>query len=83
MNDVEALICQELVELVTDYLEGALIERDRIAFEAHLANCDGCTEYVEQLRTTIELTGAISVDDLSPEAESALLHAFRHWRDAS
>jgi anti-sigma factor RsiW len=80
MIDVEGLSCQELVELVTDYLEGALDERDRRAFERHLEHCDGCTEYVEQLRTTIRLTGALRLEDLSTAAESALLQAFRDWR---
>jgi anti-sigma factor RsiW len=81
--DVEALSCQELVELVTDYLEGALDERDRRAFEGHLAGCDGCTEYVEQLRVTIELTGRITLDDLTRDAEDALLQAFRAWKRTS
>jgi anti-sigma factor RsiW len=79
MIDVEALSCQELVELVTDYLEGALDVRDTRAFEAHLAGCDGCTEYVEQLRATIRLTGTLTPDDLTPAAETALLQAFRDW----
>jgi len=83
MIDVEGLSCQELVELVTDYLEGALDERDRQAFEHHLAGCDGCTEYVEQLRVTIELAGAIRLDDLSETAEERLLQAFRDWHRTS
>jgi anti-sigma factor RsiW len=80
MIDVEALSCQELVELVTDYLEGALDDRDARAFERHLAACDGCTEYVEQLRATIRVVGSLTPDDLTPEAEAALLQAFRGWR---
>jgi anti-sigma factor RsiW len=80
MIDTEGLSCQELVELVTDYLEGALDERDLGAFERHLEHCDGCREYVEQLRTTIRLTGAVTLDDLSTEAETTLLQAFRDWR---
>jgi anti-sigma factor RsiW len=83
MIDAEALSCQELVELVTDYLEGVLDERHRRAFDAHLAECDGCTAYVEQLRTTIRITGTITPDDLTPEAEAALLQAFRDWRRSS
>ena len=83
MIDAEALICQELVELVTDYLEGALDEGDRAAFERHLAACDGCTEYVEQLRTTIRLVGALTPDDLSRDAEATLLQAFREWKRSS
>jgi anti-sigma factor RsiW len=83
MMDVEELSCQELVELVTDYLEDALDERDRRAFEGHLGDCDGCTEYVEQLRVTIRITGTIEPKDLSPQAEDALLQAFRDWRRSS
>ena len=69
MIDTEALSCQELVELVTDYLEGALSPGDLVRFERHIAACDGCTRYVDQLRATIRATGTITVDDLSPEAE--------------
>ena len=80
MIDTEALSCQELVELVTDYLEGALDARDVRAFEGHLAGCDGCTQYVEQLRTTIRIVGTLTPDDLSRDAEAALLQAFRDWK---
>jgi anti-sigma factor RsiW len=80
--DVEQLSCQELVELVTDYLEGALSESDRTRFEEHLRPCDGCKVYVEQMRRTIELVGHLSVDALTPEAERDLLEAFRGWRPA-
>jgi len=79
MIDVEALSCRELVELVTEYLEGALDDRDVRAFERHLPGCDGCTEYVEQLRATVRATGTLTPDDLTPEAETALLQAFRDW----
>jgi anti-sigma factor RsiW len=78
--DTEALSCQELVELVTDYLEGALDERDLRAFEAHLAGCDGCTEYLDQIRTTIRLVGTITPKDLTEAAETVLLEAFRDWK---
>ncbi len=80
MIDVEGLSCQELVELVTDYLEGALDERDLRAFERHLEQCYGCTGYLEQLRATIRLTGTLKLDDLSTDAESTLLQAFLDWR---
>ncbi len=83
MKDVEGLSCRELVELVTDYLEGALDERDRAAFDAHIARCEGCARYLEQLRETIRVTGTLTPDDLSPAAETALLGAFRDWRAAS
>jgi anti-sigma factor RsiW len=81
--DTEALNCQELVELVTDYVEGMLDERDRVAFEQHLAVCEGCTEYVDQLRATITITGTLTPGDLSPDAERTLLQAFRAWKNAS
>ena len=68
------LNCRELVELVTAYLEGDL------SSDAHLAGCDGCTTYVEQMRRTIELTGTLRVDDVPREAEEALLRAFRDWK---
>ena len=71
--------CRELVELVTAYLEGALSQEDRLRFENHTADCDHCTTYLDQMRRTIELTGTLRVDDVSPAAEQALLHAFRDW----
>jgi anti-sigma factor RsiW len=73
------LACQEMVELVTAYLEGALDPPDAARFEAHLADCDGCTRYVEQMRQTIAALGRIPPESLSPQAEAALLEAFRDW----
>jgi anti-sigma factor RsiW len=78
--DVEQLSCQELVELVTDYVEGALSPEDTDRFEEHLGRCSGCAAYLEQLRQTIALTGRLTLDSLSPEAERELLDAFRDWR---
>jgi predicted anti-sigma-YlaC factor YlaD len=79
-TDFEQLSCQELVELVTDYLEGALSEVDRARFDTHIRRCDGCGDYLEQMRQTIELVGRVPLDTLSPEAERELLEAFRGWR---
>jgi anti-sigma factor RsiW len=79
MTEAVALSCQELVELVTDYLEGALDAADRSRFEQHVSVCDNCRRYLEQLRRTIELTGTLTPDDLTPEIEAELLHAFRDW----
>jgi anti-sigma factor RsiW len=76
------LTCRELVELVTDYLEGALSRRDRRRFERHIAGCDGCTSYVEQMRVTKRLLGHLSEESLPPVARDALLHAFRDWKTA-
>ncbi|HWH55938.1 MAG TPA: zf-HC2 domain-containing protein [Gaiellaceae bacterium] len=77
----EQLSCQELVELVTDYLEGALASEEHERFERHVGagNCTGCAEYLRQMRTTVELAGRLRPEDVSPEAERALLHAFRDW----
>lgn len=75
-----AIICQEAVELVTDYLEGALSRRDRRRFEFHLQGCPNCTAYLEQIRITIQATGAIDAGDLSPEARADLTELYRRWR---
>ena len=75
----EQLSCQELVELVTDYLEGALSEEETARFEGHIGRCDGCNVYLEQFRQTIAMTGRLSEQALTPEAERALLDAFRGW----
>ena len=72
--------CQTLVELVTDYLEGALPETERDRLEAHLAVCEGCTRYLEQIRLTIRLTGRLREQDLDPEARDRLLEVYRAWR---
>lgn len=79
-NPVEQLSCQELVELVTDYLEGVLPEDERARFEEHLAICDGCHTYVDQMRTTLRVTGELRAEALTPDAETALRRAFRDWR---
>ena len=80
MNPDE-IACKEMVELVTDYLEGTLSPQDRARFEAHIAHCHGCSAYVAQMRETIQLTGTLSESDLSPEAEAALLKLFRDWKN--
>ena len=74
---VRDLACQEIVELVTDYLEGAMDAPLRASFEAHLAGCPHCTAYIEQLAATIRIAGTITADDLSPELHAGLLDAFR------
>jgi len=74
---VAELTCRELVELVSDYLEGELPRRQRRLFEAHLAGCDGCTRYVEQMRETIRLTGRLSEESLDDEQRERILDAFR------
>ena len=80
MSTAEALSCQELTELVTDYLEGALPAAEQARFEEHLADCQTCEIYLEQIRETIRLTGTLTPDELSSEAEEVFLHAFRDWK---
>jgi anti-sigma factor RsiW len=82
-GDGVPLACQELVELVTDYLEGALSDADRARFEAHIAGCDACTMYVQQMREMLVAVGSLSSDSLSPEVEAELLAAFRGWKGSS
>ena len=78
--DERALTCRELVELITDYLEGALCPADNERFEAHLASCDGCTAYLQQMRTTIQTVGNLEENSLSLEAKENLLRLFREWK---
>ena len=73
------LTCREFVELVTDYLEGALPATERARFEAHLADCDACPRYLEQMRRTIRLAGALTEDRITPAAREELLRRFRDW----
>lgn len=73
----EPLICQQLVELVSDYLDGSLREQDREKVEAHLAVCDACTGYVEQVRRMLRLTKGLAIDTLPPERVSRLIDVFR------
>lgn len=74
------MTCKELVELVTDYLEGTLPEDLRTRMEQHLSGCDGCTHYVEQMRQTIRLTGQVREENLTPEQRDDLLRLFRDWK---
>jgi anti-sigma factor RsiW len=74
------ITCQELVELVTDYFEGALPARDRARFERHIDGCDYCTNYLEQMRVTIRVLGRLPEESITPEARDALLDTFRAWK---
>jgi anti-sigma factor RsiW len=73
------MVCQRAVELVTDYLEGALTPTQRRRFEAHLAGCPDCPEYLAQLRAVIALAGSITPDDLTPHMRGALIGLYRQW----
>ena len=74
------MTCSELVEIVSDYLEGALSSEDRERFDAHLSTCDGCTSYVEQMRETIRLTGMLTEEQVPIEHRERLRQAFRDWK---
>jgi anti-sigma factor RsiW len=78
--DMQDLTCREVVEIVTDYLEGRLSAGERLAFEEHLVMCAGCTAYLEQMRQTIRITGALREERLPDAVKSGLLEAFRDWK---
>lgn len=73
------LVCREVVELVSDYLEGALDPAERERFERHLAGCDGCSAYLEQMRGTLRVAGSLSPEDVDPAMRERLIAAFREW----
>ena len=74
------LSCRELVELVTDYLEGALPGPERRRFEEHIAGCPNCTNYLQQIRLVIKASGRLTEEAIHPAAREALLDAFRGWK---
>jgi hypothetical protein len=74
--------CKELVELVTDYLEGALAPADQRRFELHIGKCDWCKLYIDQIRMTIKAAGKLSEESIDPRAREELLTAFRTWKQA-
>jgi anti-sigma factor RsiW len=82
MSTIQELSCQEIVELVTEYVEGTMDTQLRVAFDAHLARCDGCTHYLEQIEATIRVAGTIEPAALSPEFQADLLEAFRDFPHA-
>jgi anti-sigma factor RsiW len=72
--------CNELVELVTAYLDESLSPETRARFDEHLRGCDGCENYLEQFRVTIATIGEIKDEQLDPVFRARLLEAFRDWR---
>jgi anti-sigma factor RsiW len=75
--------CQQLVELITDYFDAALPAELRARFEAHLRICEGCAEFVEQLRRTVETVGRLKAKDLDPQRQRELLRLFRQFTSGS
>jgi predicted anti-sigma-YlaC factor YlaD len=80
MDALGELTCGELVELVTDYLEGGLTPEERMRFEKHLLICEGCSAYLDQVRKTIEIVGSLQEDSIPPQMRDKLLEAFRTWK---
>lgn len=78
----DELNCQELVELVTNYLEETLPLPERARFEEHLQSCRGCQNYLKQMRQTIRTLGHLTEDNLAPQAKEELLQLFRNWKTA-
>jgi predicted anti-sigma-YlaC factor YlaD len=76
----DEMTCKELVELVTEYLEGTLSALDCARFEEHLAECPGCRTYLQQMRQTIRVLGRLPEESLSPDSREELLRAFRTWK---
>jgi anti-sigma factor RsiW len=79
-ESMDHVTCQEVVELVTDYFEGALPAEETELFEQHLNFCEGCEWYVDQMRTTVAAVGRISEEDVPAETRQRLMAAFRDWK---
>jgi anti-sigma factor RsiW len=75
--------CKELVDVASDYLEDRLSASERRRLEAHLAECEGCTTYLEQMRRTIVLVGELREEHITPEGFERLLGVFRAWKHAA
>ena len=75
------VVCRKAVELVTDYLEDALSQARRRRFEAHLAHCPDCPEYVAQMRAIVALAGRVTPDDLTPRMREELVSLYLRWRN--
>ncbi len=72
--------CREMVELMTDYLEGTLTATERVRFDEHIAGCDGCRAYLEQMRETVGALGRLTEEEIPPQVKEQLLEAFRDWK---
>jgi len=76
------MTCQELVELVTEYLDGTLSPMDRARFEEHLAVCPYCRTYLEQMQQTISAVGKLTEESIAPQTREELLQLFRDWKQS-
>jgi anti-sigma factor RsiW len=75
------LLCQQAIELLTEYLEGNLSRGQKRRLERHLLACPNCSNYLEQIRITVRLTGAMEAEELAPGAVDDLTELYRRWRD--
>ena len=80
--EIQEIRCRELVEVITDYLEGAMDAELHASFEAHLSGCPHCTHYLQQVQAMIRVSGTIEAEELTPEFRTGLVAAFRDWRQA-
>lgn len=79
-TDPTGMSCKELVELITEYLEGTLPPENKARFEQHLAFCDWCKTYLEQMRLTIRTLGELTEESIPAQAREELLQVFRNWK---
>ncbi len=79
----DALTCKEVVELVTEYLENVLLPGLRKQFEEHVADCPGCTNYIEQVQLTVGMLQQLAQEPVFPETKQKLLEVFRYWKQSS
>ena len=77
----DEMTCRELVEVITDYIEGTMPSHDRERFDQHLTECPYCVNYVDQMRETIDTLGDLREESIPPDTREELLEAFRGWRD--
>ncbi len=80
-SESDEIVCRELVELVTPYLEDALPTEERSLIEQHLAACEGCQAYVQQMRLTIRAIGHVPEEAIAQKTRDDVLAIFRAWRD--
>jgi len=81
MSDKSLDRCEEVVELVNEYLGHALSAAERAAFEAHLATCPPCSAYLAQMKTVLRLAGSLGQAAPQADVEQQLMALFQHWRD--
>jgi anti-sigma factor (TIGR02949 family) len=83
LHSHDHITCQEVVELVTEYFDGALATDEADLFEQHINFCEGCDWYVDQLRATVATVGRVEEEDVPEEMRERLMTAFRDWKGRS